>query len=1507
MSMRYWIRRLFYAPVRTIRKTQRVRLALERLEDRYCPSTFTVTNALDDGSTGSLRWAVAQANSNPGADTLNFGTFFTTAKAITLSGSQLELTDTTGKTTITGPLAGVTISGNAMSRVFQVDADVSASISGLTITDGSVTGNGAGLNNLGTTTLTDCTITGNHAISASNTLSGLGGGVANYTGTLTLTNCTISGNTADVGGGGVANAGIPAGAPSSKYPFGAPAVTSELTMTGCHLTGNSAGNGAGLYNTTYGITTLTDCTITGNHAISASNTLSGLAGGVGNKAGTLTLTNCTLSGNTADVGGGGAANAGLAAAAPSTRYPFGAPALTGELTMTGCTISGNSAGKGAGLYTAALSDTTLTDCTVTGNHSVGGFDSTSNTLSGVGGGAANNAGTLTLTNCNISGNTADFGGGGLANAGIPANPAPGGGKGSASGTGEMTMTDCSVSGNSAGAASGVFNGVPFVAQPSGGAKGSATVTTVPATLAMDQCTVTGNVALPGGGSAGSTYGGAGFGVSNLGSASLINCTVSGNEGGGVFSDGQVFDNVVFGAGKVTPTTGISGSLQMNNCTVSANSASSSGSSPASLGFGVVANDATLTNCTVNGNAGGGVFNDAPSSTVAVSLVMINCTVTGHSAPASGGKSYSGFGVVNSSNTTLTNCTISGNDGGVYDLSGGTALLNTIVGGNASADLHGSAFSGSNNLIGTDASNELVNGNNGNIVGISAAGLQLGSLANNGGPTQTMSLLAGSPALSSGASVVFNSLSAAIADTVTTTITLFSTSGLGVGLYVRIDSEIMLITGVTGATTLSVARGQLSTSAATHGADANVILATDQRSYARRLTAPDIGAFEAGSVTLSIIAGDHQTTSLDTAFSTPLEIQVISDQGIAMAGWTVTFTAPSSGVSAILSTATPVTTDSNGFAQVTAIANAMSGSYVVTGSAVGASSAVSFHLTNDGLVVNTTQDELTDADGLLSLREAIIIANSLGGNQTITFDSTVFATPQTITLQTGAGFGVLSITDTTGTVTIQGPTACVSVDGNHATQVFSIISGASAEIDGLTIENGSATNGGGINNAGSLYLSGSTLSGNSASNNGGGISNTGAATVSGAMLSGNSANNGGGIYNNGVLNVSSGTISGNSAVSGGGGISNTGTATVGGATLSGNSANNGGGLFNSGTTTLTGSTLFANSAGHDAGGIFNTGTATITGANIVSGNSALYGGGIFNMGTATIMGGTVSSNHATKGGGMFNYRTATISGTTFSSNSGSLGAGLFNSNTVTLSGATLSSNSASVYGGGFFNYGSATVTGTSFSANRAAASGGGFFNSGSAAVSGGTLSANSATRGGAIFNFGRATISGVSVSSNSATHGAGVFNTGTATISGGTISSNSASGDGGGFFNYGTATLVATTLTGNTAVIDGGGIFNSRVLTVSGGTLSRNVARFDGGGIANYGTATVSGATLSANSAKYDGGGLFNAHGATASLTGGAITSNSAGLAGGGFMNYGGGTISGTNVSGNTAKVFPDHN
>ena len=83
-----------------------------------------------------LRSGIAQANSDGGGDTIVFSSLFNTPQTITLTGTQLELSNKSGTETIQGPAAGVTVSGNNASRVFQVDSGVTASISGLTITGG---------------------------------------------------------------------------------------------------------------------------------------------------------------------------------------------------------------------------------------------------------------------------------------------------------------------------------------------------------------------------------------------------------------------------------------------------------------------------------------------------------------------------------------------------------------------------------------------------------------------------------------------------------------------------------------------------------------------------------------------------------------------------------------------------------------------------------------------------------------------------------------------------------------------------------------------------------------------------------------------------------------------------------------------------------------------------------------------------------------------------------------------------------------------------------------------------------------------------------------------------------------------------------------------------------------------------------------------------------------------------------------------------------------------------
>jgi predicted outer membrane repeat protein len=225
------------------------------------------------------------------------------------------------------------------------------------------------------------------------------------------------------------------------------------------------------------------------------------------------------------------------------------------------------------------------------------------------------------------------------------------------------------------------------------------------------------------------------------------------------------------------------------------------------------------------------------------------------------------------------------------------------------------------------------------------------------------------------------------------------------------------------------------------------------------------------------------------------------------------------------------------------------------------------------------------------------------------------------------------------VSIVGPgAASLTVSGNNASRVFQVNAAVTATISGLTISDGYTDGGagGGIyNNRGTLTVTSSTISGNTAFWAGGIYNALGTLTVTHSTLSGNEAGFGGGILSDGTLTVTNSTLSGNSATSGGGIYNNRGTLTVTNSTLSGNSATSGGGIYNiSGTLTVTNSTLSGNTASTGGGGIHNIGTATVT-SSTLSGNSATSsGGGIYNLGTLTLAACIVAGNSATTGPDVF---------------------------------------------------------------------------------------------------------------------------------------------------------------------------------------------------------------------------------------------------------------------------------
>ena len=162
-----------------------------------------------------------------------------------------------------------------------------------------------------------------------------------------------------------------------------------------------------------------------------------------------------------------------------------------------------------------------------------------------------------------------------------------------------------------------------------------------------------------------------------------------------------------------------------------------------------------------------------------------------------------------------------------------------------------------------------------------------------------------------------------------------------------------------------------------------------------------------------------------------------------------------------------------------------------------------------------------------------------------------------------------------------------------------------------ISNTATIVGGGIDNHGSVSVSNSTVSGNSAGQFGGGIYNFAGSSlsVSNSTISGNSAQFGGGIYNfdGSSMSVSNSTVSGNSAQGRGGGIGNEGTLSVNNSTLSGNSAQLGGGIYHGSAASVSvgNSTLSGNSA-QLGGGIYNFAGSSLSVSNSIIANSSSGG-------------------------------------------------------------------------------------------------------------------------------------------------------------------------------------------------------------------------------------------------------------------------------------------------------------
>ncbi len=887
-----------------------------------------------------------------------------------------------------------------------------------------------------------------------------------------------------------------------------------------------------------------------------------------------------------------------------------------------------------------------------------------------------------------------------------------------------------------------------------------------------------------------------FEVDNLVSASISGLTITGGNAGS--GNGGGVQNY--------------GSLALTDCTVSGNSAS--GYYPGGFGGGISSSNATLslTNCTVSGNSAsycGGVCVDGGTAK------LVNCTVSGNSAQAAGGllAEYGGT-------ATLINCTISGNSanfpfgnayGGLYAqyFSGGTITLgNTIVAGNTPVDVgdggFGTAFiSEGNNLIG------LTNGATGwvssDLTGtFTPLNPVLAPLGNYGGPTQTMPLLPGSPAIAAG-------------------------------------NTALLPAGLT----------------------------SDQRGLPRVVNGGvDIGAFESEGFTVTALAGSTpQTAQIGTAFARPLGVTVTANNPVEpVNGGIVSFVAhaAANGASALLSASSAVI--SGGQASVTAAPDNADGSYQVIASAP---ALVSFNLTNTGpiystLSVNTTSDSLAPGAGLLSLREAIGFANfDRSGNAKITFDKKVFAKPQTITLSGGQ----LELSNATETESIIGPSAGVTINAGGASRVFLVDQPVTASISGATITGGNPTYGSGVQNDGSLTLTGCTVSGNTA----GGVNNSGTLAMTHCTVSNNTT--GAGVLSSGTLGMTSCTVSDNTNstsapfifTNGGGVLIAGGEATLGDCTIDGNSAGFGGGLsVIAGTVTLTNCTLSDNSAtgGGGVGAfVFSQATITLTSCKLIDNSAEGFFGG----------GGMLTASFAT--------------GTT-----------------ATLTNCTLSGNSSASAGGGLTNLGgvAAALTNCTVTGNSADDTGGGLANgSGEVIIGGATptltltgclVSNNSAAAGGGgVANGSKATLNACAVSGNSASTGGGIYNQGgTLNMNLCIVASNKASSSGGGISTTGgsltiSASLIYANRVSSSATALGGGIAcENTLLSLTGCTVNGNQAAGAtalGGGIYAFdSTVNLDLCTVSGNQAHGttlgEGGGIYS-EGSTLTLDFAFVLGNTA--------------------------------
>ncbi|MBK9092075.1 MAG: hypothetical protein IPM84_04725 [Anaerolineae bacterium] len=581
----------------------------------------------------------------------------------------------------------------------------------------------------------------------------------------------------------------------------------------------------------------------------------------------------------------------------------------------------------------------------------------------------------------------------------------------------------------------------------------------------------------------------GGGISNYhpyrhGTVTVSNSTFSGNsadnDGGGIanFGGTVMVSNSIFsgnsalgsGGGIVSTST-----LAVSNSTFSGNSASIFGGGIYNTGEAIVSNSTFSAN---SADGGGGILN-------AYELTVSNSTFSGNSAAGYGGA------IFNFETAVLTNSTLSGNSadggGGIFNnVDSSLTLRNTVVanspsGSNCYAYVSRPIVDGGGNLSFGDNTCPGISGDP-----------KLGPLQNNGGPTETMALGAGSAARDAAndatcaAAPVNNLDQRGVTRPQGAHCDIGAYEALGnLGNIVSICDEAHLLAALAGGGTV------------TFTCSGTITLSS-------MITAPVAATIIDGSGQNVTISGNHAVRLFYIPAGSSLTLRNLN---------LVNGQADS---------------DSGG-----AIYNL--GSLVVAGGNFESNSAELY----GGAILNY---------GTADVSDTMFFRNEAGVNGGAIDSTAQLSVHRSRFIENTAGFRGGAVNNYLGTITVE-----ESLFGGNRSSGYGgglVNDGGNALIRGSRIALNSASDrGGGIKNSGILYVFDSTLSDNRSRGGGGILNEGGTVTVSNSTFSGNSVMEfsgfGGGILNDGgTMGVINSTFSGNGAYFNcGGGISNNGTLTL----------------------------------------------------------------------------------------------------------------------------------------------------------------------------------------------------------------------------------------------------------------------------------------------------------------------------------------------------------------------------